>query len=249
MSEEQQEQQEQESQPVEISQEIAKTLGIPSGEPVVEEENRKFLGRYDSVDQLEEHARHFQSNYDRTKAELDQIKSQDAYKIVETLAMDPTKMAKLQAIMSNEQPPPEKPEMFDPHESLDPETDSGKWFKYQLAQQAKDAVKPELDRMRQQAEALQLVNSHPDLMDLEKQREFTEFVSRKQKMNLDDYHRLWVAEQGGVGNAGNGQRGGNNAIDQMPTGTGGSQSRHESLTPEQTEALRILGAGRTNSDF
>ena len=244
MSEEQQEQQ------VEITPEMAKTLGIPENTPSAQEESRKFLGRYDSVDQLEEHAKHFQSSYDKTKAELDQLNGQDAYKIVEALSMDPDKMAKLKAIMNNEAAPPEKPEMFDPHESLDPDTESGKWFQHQMQQQAKNAVQPELDRMRQQAEALQLVNSHPDLMDLDKQKEFTEFVARKQKMNLDDYHRLWVAEQGGVGNAGNGQRmNGNEAINQMPTGTGGSPSRQPTLTPEQNEALRILNAGSGHSEF
>ena len=243
MSEEKQEQQ------VEITPEMAKALGIPEDSSATQE-GRKFLGRYESVDQLEEHAKHFQSSYDKTKAELDQLKGQDAYKIVEALSMDPDKMAKLKAIMNNEPEELEKPEFFDPHESLDPETDSGKWFKHQLRQQAQEAVKPELDRMRQQAEALQLVNSYPDLMDADKQREFTEFVSRKQKMGLDDYHRLWVAEQGGVGNGGTGQRmTGNEAIDQMPTGTGGNPSRQASLTPEQAEALRILNVGNNKSDF
>ena len=248
---EQQAQVETQEQQVEITPEMAKALGIPEdAAPAQEENSRKYLGRYESVDQLEEHARHFQSSYDKAKGELDQLKSNDAYKMVEAISMDPDKMAKVNAILNNEKPPPEKPALFDPHESLDPETESGQWFQHQLAQQAKQAVQPELERMRQQAQALQLVNSHPDLMEAGKQREFTEFVARKQQMNLDDYHRLWVAEQGGVGNAGTGQRmTGNEAIDQMPTGSGGSPSRQASLTPEQTEALRILGVGVNKSDF
>ena len=238
-----------------------------SKEPAAEDDAALLLGRYkrddEGISNLENHARHFQSEADRSKnratvleADLDSIKASEEYRLAQAIRRDPAALQRAQTALNSPQAEEvEKPDFIDMGEIHDPGTPSGKWFNHLVESRASRLVEPQVSSIRaeteQRVEAAELLRIHPELAEPAVREEFTGFVRRKQEagavLPLKDFYRLHLAERAVLPEI-NGAPGGNREAPKTPRGTGGSPSRSPQLTKAERESVAILQAGTHDDD-
>lgn len=233
--------------------------GEVEGKP--EDEEKLWLGRYKKPEDLEDHARHFQSEADRQKAraeraeaELESSKNSEVQRMMNEIQSDPTKMERLRSIAQNTEEV-ETPEFFDPTDVTNPNSKSQAWLKSLVAKEAEKLVKgmigPELAQLKQREEAKDLISQHQELNDPETAAAFRQFVqSRQNGVSLSDFYQLFLASQGeDPGPAGDVERAPTRAPARRPRGVGRRPSRRANLTPQEQESLRILRLATLGSDW
>ena len=201
-----------------IDADILKALGATDDE--VEEESgvrpatappRKFLNRFDKVEDLEEHARHFQSESDKQRSradalerDLSSMRQTEEWRILESLKADPDKRDRLRAIIAGDETP--TLDMIDPVDLTKEGTPSNKWLQAMIRAEARKLVKTEIEpttqQIRQQQEASALIQEFPELASQETQAPFVEFVKERGKgvqgLALRDFYQLYLATKGGA---------------------------------------------------
>lgn len=239
-----------------IEAEVLKRLGATDDEVAEvtgdKPAKRKYLGKYDKVEDLEEHGRHWQSEADKAKNRADALEREvttlhgsEEWAITQALKADPAKRDKIRAIIAGESEEDlVPPDVFDPTEVKDDNSPTAKYLRSLIRREAKSLVRTEIEptvsQIRQQQEAAALLAEYPELGEAEAREKFAGFVHEKMRtvagLPLRDHYRLFLAETGAVG----GQQGRPREAPRIPRGTGGAPSREPVLTPEQREALAIL---------
>ena len=126
-------------------------------------EEEKLLGRFPNnekgVKDLENHAKHFQSEADKYKARVQEL---------EKLATQTPEVPKA----PTPQPQIDPPEYFDPADAVNPGTPSGNWLQQMIEKKAEAIIQPQLEQYKQAQQAQAFLEAHPELLDPAKRENF-----------------------------------------------------------------------------